>query len=280
VEDDWAIGSGRPLTVKIVLFERRGASARYGQLTPDGVHPLRAQHLEDLFESLEADNTATSLPVESVRLLAPVPWPGKILVTTATYAVRADPPPQLLMTLKSPESVIGPGQTVELPDVDAAAWHFVPQAMLGLVIRGPAKDVPADRWQSAVFGYTCVIDVMARGDPQFGRDFWLAKADTLGPLGPCIVTLDEILDPTPLRVRSWQNGAPAQDFVIGDASHSIPEQVELATTVMTLHSGDILACGSSPLGSRPLADHDRVEVEIDGIGRLAVSVAAPVASHA
>src|SRR5207302_932795 len=81
--------------------------------------------------------------------------------------------------------------TVRLPAV-AASWQFVPQAALGLVIRGPAKNVAADAWRSAVFGYTGAIDVMARGDQQFGRDFWLAKADTLGPLGPCIVTAVEI----------------------------------------------------------------------------------------
>ena len=98
------------------------------------------------------------------------------------------------MTLKSPESVIGPGETVRLPNVDPT-WEFVPRAMLGLVIRGPARSVAADAWHTAVFGYTCVIDVMARGDQQFGRDYWLAKADTLGPLGPCIVTRDELPDP-------------------------------------------------------------------------------------
>jgi 2-keto-4-pentenoate hydratase/2-oxohepta-3-ene-1,7-dioic acid hydratase in catechol pathway len=121
---------------------------------------------------------------------------------------------------------------------------------------------------------------MARGDPQFGRDYWLAKADTLCPLGPCIVTVDEIADPSALRVRSWQNGTPAQDFCIADASHTIGEQVELATTVMTLHTGDILACGTSPEGPRPLADGDRIDVEIDPIGRLSLNVAALARSRA
>ena len=171
-------------------------------------------------------------------------------------------------------------ETVKLPDVDPAAWQFVPQAMLGLVIRGPARDISAEQWQRAVFGYTCVIDVMARGDQQFGRDYWLAKSDTLGPLGPCIVTIDDIPDPTPLRLRSWQNGSTAQDFPLADASHSIPEQVALATTVMTLHTGDVLACGTAQAGARPLADGDSVDVEIDRIGRLSVRVAAPARTAA
>jgi 2-keto-4-pentenoate hydratase/2-oxohepta-3-ene-1,7-dioic acid hydratase in catechol pathway len=277
--------------MKFVLIEHSGTTS-YALLTAEGVVPLdggsdtpqdQLQYLIDSLDTLRprfSDLAATGspIPLGQVRLLPPVPQPGKILVATATYGPRTDAPPQLLATLKSAESVIGPDETVRLPDVDAAAWQFVPQAMLGLVMRGPAKDISAEDWQRAVFGMTCVIDVMARGDQQFGRDYWLAKADTLGPFGPCIVTLDEIGDPTSLHVRSWQNGAPAQDFLIADASHSIPEQVELATTVMTLYSGDVLACGTSPAGARPLADGDTVDVEIDQIGRLSVNVAAPVAA--
>jgi 2-keto-4-pentenoate hydratase/2-oxohepta-3-ene-1,7-dioic acid hydratase in catechol pathway len=233
-----------------------------------------AQRLEGLSASGDAR------PLRDARLLPPVAWPGKIVVTTATYGEITDAPPQLLATLKSPESVVGPNGTVHLPEVDAGAWQFVPQAMLGLVIRGPAKSVKAADWRNAVFGYTCVIDVMARGDQQFGRDYWLAKADTLGPLGPCIVTADDVPDPAQLRVRSWQNGQPAQDFLMANSSHSIPEQVEFATTVMTLHSGDVLACGTSAVGSRPLGDGDTINAEIEPIGQLAVRVAAPVRSAA
>jgi 2-keto-4-pentenoate hydratase/2-oxohepta-3-ene-1,7-dioic acid hydratase in catechol pathway len=221
-------------------------------------------------ESLGAEGRPT--PVHGLRLMAPVPAPGKILCTTAVYTRAAVEKQQLLMTLKSAESVIGPGETIRLPDV-GDAWQFVPQAALGLVMRGPAKRVSAEAWRSAVFGYTCAIDVMARGDQQFGRDYWLAKADTLGPLGPCIVTVDEIPDPTLLRVRSWQSGTPAQDFSIGDTSHSIAEQVELATTVMTLRSGDVLVCGTGPDGQRPLVNGDQVEIEIEPIGRMALNVA-------
>jgi 2-keto-4-pentenoate hydratase/2-oxohepta-3-ene-1,7-dioic acid hydratase in catechol pathway len=277
--------------VRLVLIEH-AATTTYALLTGNGAVPLTGA-LNGLFDSPQAEleylieafdvlrprleeraASSTAIPLTQVRLLPPVPRPGKILITTATYGAHADPPPQLLATLKSAESVVGPGDTVQLPDVDADTWQFVPQAMLGLVIRGPAKRVSAEDWRQAVFGYTCVIDIMARGDQMFGQDYWLAKADCLGPLGPCIVTVDEIPDPTPLRVQSWQNGSPAQDFVVGDASHSIPEQVAFATTVMTLHSGDILACGTAPTGARPLADGDTVDVQADRVGRLSVRVTA------
>jgi 2-keto-4-pentenoate hydratase/2-oxohepta-3-ene-1,7-dioic acid hydratase in catechol pathway len=277
--------------MKLALFERPSGPT-YGLLTPSGMvaldgllvpdepQAMLAQLIAD-FDSLQPRLEALTSPVlNDVKLLPPVPRPGKILVTTATYGSSgAEERQQLLMTLKSSESVIGPGKTVRLPNVDPT-WEFVPRAMLGLVIRGPARTVAADAWHTAVFGYTCVIDIMARGDQQFGRDYWLAKSDTLGPIGPCIVTRDELPDPNRLRVRSWQNGQPAQDFAIADASHTIAEQVEFATTVMTLHNGDVLACGTSPIGLRPLADADEVELEIEPIGRLAVRVAAPVGSAA
>jgi 2-keto-4-pentenoate hydratase/2-oxohepta-3-ene-1,7-dioic acid hydratase in catechol pathway len=262
--------------MKLVLFEGSGSQPTYGVLRGDMVVPLDQRQLEALIDDRNALRPVESgaVPLAQVRLLPPVPWPGKIVITTAIYGADA-PAQQLLATLKSAESVIGPGDTVRLPSVQSG-WKFVPQAMLGLVMRGPAKNITADDWQKAVFGYTCVIDVMARGDQQFGRDFWLAKADTLGPLGPCIVTQDEIPDPGSLRVRSWQNGVAAQDFALGSASHSIGQQVEFVTTVMTLHSGDVLACGTSQNGQRPLADGDRVEVEVDGIGRLGVGVSQQV----
>lgn len=284
--------------MKFVVYETTANAAEpiLGLLTSRGVVPVgdvvagdsaqeALEHLIDGYEefrprleSLGAEASPTAL--NSLRLLAPVPMPGKILCTTAVYTnAAAAERQQLLMTLKSAESVIGPGETIRRPEV-GDAWQFVPQAALGLVMRGPANRVSAAAWRSAVFGYTCAVDVMARGDQQFGRDFWLAKADTLGPLGPCIVTVDEIPDPTVLRVRSWQSGTPAQDFSIGDASHSIAEQVEFATTVMTLRSGDVLVCGTSPDGQRPLADGDQVEVEIEPIGRLALTVAAMARSGA
>lgn len=272
--------------MKIVLFEGAGTPASYGILRDQTVFPLQntpigetpQEQLRQLIGSSDAAKPRedAGIPLARVHLLPPVPRPGKIVVTTAIYGA-SEPAPPLLATLKSAESVVGPGETVRLPAVDAS-WQFVPQAALGLLIRGPAKDVPAGQWQRAVFGYTCVIDVMARGDQQFGRDYWLSKSDTLGPVGPCIVTVDEIPDPSRLRVRSWQNGTPAQDFSVADASHPISEQIEFVTTVMTLHSGDVLVCGSSPHGQRPLTDGDAVEVEIDTIGRLAVNIAAAVGS--
>jgi len=278
--------------VKFVLFEA-GAQPEpvLGLLTVRGVVSLAdivsgespqaaleklIGEFDTLRPRLESLRSGTAIPLQSVRLLPPVPRPGKILCTTAVYGAGLEKR-QLLLTLKSAESVIGPDATVRLPVTSGSQWEFVPQVALALVMRGPSKSLTADTWMSAVFGVTCGVDVMARGDEQLGRDFWLAKSDTLNPLGPCIATLDELGDLKRIRVRSWQNGEAAQSFNIAEASHSIPEQLELATTIMTLHSGDVVLCGTAPTGQRPLHDGDRVEVEIDGVGRMGLSVAAPVA---
>ncbi|MBV9583221.1 MAG: fumarylacetoacetate hydrolase family protein [Chloroflexi bacterium] len=273
--------------MRLVLFTQNGMPPTPGLLTERGVvglerHGLSPQAemvaLIDRFADVRADlerraAAAEVIPTAEVQLLPPLPRPGKILCSTATYGgSQAAERPQLLLTLKSAESVIGPGQTVQLPPV-GDQWQFQPEAELGLVIRGPARTISAADWQRAVFGYTCVIDVMASGDQQFGRDFWLAKSDTLGPLGPCIVTADEIADPQHLRVRSWVNGQPAQDYAMADADYTVAEQIELATTIMTLRTGDVLACGTSRAGLGPVADGDDVQVEIDGVGRLQVRVA-------
>jgi 2-keto-4-pentenoate hydratase/2-oxohepta-3-ene-1,7-dioic acid hydratase in catechol pathway len=266
--------------MRLVTFQTADRSSAPGLLTDQGVISLfdvassvkdvihRFEELRSTLQRLARDGT----PLRDVRLLAPLPRPGKILCATGGSGQP------LLMTLKSAESVIGPGETIQLPDV-SDDWHFVPEAELGLVIRAPAKSVTAANWRSAVFGYTCVVDVMARGDTMFGRDFWLAKADTLGPLGPCIVTADEVGDPNALHVQSFLNGAPLQDYSTRDAEFSVPQLVEFATTVMTLHSGDIIACGTPPGELRPLKDGDALEVVIEPIGKLSLRVATPVGTR-
>jgi 2-keto-4-pentenoate hydratase/2-oxohepta-3-ene-1,7-dioic acid hydratase in catechol pathway len=276
--------------VKLVVFTRHeGPSAPIlGALSGGVVVPLQRldpdpqrgleqviDRFDDVRESFErAVREAQPLSLAEVRLHSPVPRPGKILCSTASYeAASAAERPPLLMTLKSAESVVGPDQTVHLPDV-GDQWQFIARAELGLVVRGPARRVPAADWRSAVFGYTCAINVTATGDTQFGRDFWLAKSDTLNPLGACIATADEVMDPQEVRVTSTVNAGPAQDYSMTSGDYTLGEQVEFITTVMTLKSGDVLTCGGSNIGLRPLGNGDSVEVRITGVGQLGVRVAA------
>ena len=247
-----------------------------GLMTPDGVVPIgdlapSLREVIDQFDQLRPrlEQRLNNEPVQVATLLAPI-RPGKILCSTNRYAAEGEVPP-LLMTLKSTESV---AEQIVLPDT-FEPWDFFPEAELGLVMKGPAKQLSADNWHHAVFGYTCVVDVMARGgETMFGRDYWVSKSDTLCPIGPWITTLDEIPDPNALRVQSWQNGFPAQAYSTADAQYTLGQQLEFITSVMTLYTADVVACGTDPEGALPLQAGDHVEVEIGPLGRLSVGVAA------
>jgi 2-keto-4-pentenoate hydratase/2-oxohepta-3-ene-1,7-dioic acid hydratase in catechol pathway len=245
-------------------------------VTPRGIVAIgdlaaSLRELIDNFDRLRArlEERLNTEPVKGATLLAPI-RPGKILCSTNVYAAQGEAPP-LLMTLKSSESV---AEQIVLPDT-FEPWDFFPEAELGIVVKGRAKQLSANDWRQAVFGYTCVVDVMARGgDTMFGRDYWVAKSDTLCPIGPWITTLDEVADPNALRVQSWQNGFPAQSYSTVDAQYTLGQQLEFITSVMTLYTVDVLACGTDPEGALPLQAGDHVEVEIEALGRLSVRVAA------
>jgi 2-keto-4-pentenoate hydratase/2-oxohepta-3-ene-1,7-dioic acid hydratase in catechol pathway len=96
--------------------------------------------------------------------------------------------------------------------------------------------------------------------------------DTFAPLGPWIVTRDEIPDPQRLRVRMWVNGQPRHDYHTASMEHPVSALVSWTSGIATLEPGDVLACGTDHQGIGPVQDGDRVEIEIDGVGRMAVAV--------
>lgn len=182
------------------------------------------------------------------------------------------------MFLKSPDSVLGPEGTVRLP-ATRDPWIFMHEAELGVVVKGPAKDVAAPDWRRAVFGYTCFLDITARGEGRmtWRSGSWMGKSfDTFAPLGPCIVTADEIADPQDLRVRMWNDEQLRHDYSTGDMEHQVPEIVAFASSIMTLNSGDVLACGTNHEGLGAVQDGERLVVEIGGIGRMGVTVSDPL----
>ena len=156
------------------------------------------------------------------------------------------------------------------------------EAELALVLRGPSKMVKAKDWQGAVFGYTSMIDVSAREEgrktwPAFPNTSWLGKSfDTFGPIGPCITTADEIKDPNDLVVRFWNDGQLRHHYNTDDMEHRVPTLVEFATTVMTMNSGDLIACGTNHEGLGALQDGETVDIEIQNIGKMTLKVADPL----
>jgi 2-keto-4-pentenoate hydratase/2-oxohepta-3-ene-1,7-dioic acid hydratase in catechol pathway len=235
----------------------------------DGLRPTLAQLVQD----------ASALPLSAARLRAPLPRPHKILCALANYWEHAQRSPRPLnMFMKNPDAVIGPGDTIQLPAY-TDPWIFMHEAELALVMKGPAKMVKSENWRDAVFGYTCFIDVTARGEgrrtwPASQPMSWLGKSfDTFAPLGPCIVTADEIANPNDLHVRFWNDGQLRHNYNTDDMEHRVPELVEFASTVMTLLSGDVIACGTNHEGLGALQDGETVEIDIQGIGRMSLKVA-------
>ena len=130
-----------------------------------------------------------------------------------------------------------------------------------------------------MFGFTCMIDVSAReqGRRTWKAGSWLGKSfDTFAPLGPCIVTADEVPDPNNLRVRFWDDGQLRHNYSTDDMEHTVPELVEFASVAMTLRTGDIIACGTNHEGLGALQDGEAVTVEIEKIGRMTLNVADPL----
>jgi len=285
--------------MKLVTFEAGGRPAGPGILTERGVVDIapavKASHTPQLtmqgviddFDRLRPAlerlaREAEALPLDKARLRAPLPRPGKILACIANYWEHAQREARPLnMFMKNPDAVIGPGDTIMLPEF-TVPWMFMHEAELAIVLKGPAKMVKAKDWKRAVFGYTAMIDVSAREQgrrtwPATPLTSWLGKSfDTFAPMGPCIATADEIADPNDVIVRFWNDGQLRHNYNTDDMEHRVPELIEFATTVMTMNSGDLIMCGTNHEGLGALQDGENVEMEIQNIGRMALKVSDPL----
>ena len=213
------------------------------------------------------------VPLKKVRLRAPLPRPVNIDCMAVNYmedGTRSEPAP-INAFHKSPSGVIGDGDTMVLPDVPASI--FEGEAELALVIGRRATNVKAAQAMKYIFGYTCFIDGSARDLPPAGNTFYQMKSrDTFAPMGPFIVTADEIRDPHKLQIRLWVNGTLKQDFNTSDMAHKIPRCVEWVSSIHTLEPGDVLATGTNHRGLSAFQDGDRIELEVEKVGRLRVKV--------
>src|SRR5262249_18604063 len=260
-----------------------------GVIDLSGVVPRRAtpqatmESIIDGFDTLRPTLEALPrqsgrLPLESVRLRPPLPRPGKGMCCIAHYWEHAEREARPLnMFLKNPDAVIGPGDTIRLPEF-TVPWMFMHEAELAIVLRGPRKRVSEADWRDAVFGYTCMMDITGRGEGRstWGRGTWLGKSfDSFLPIGPCIVTSDEILEPNDLWVQFWNDGQLRHNYNTDDMEHRVPELIAFASRTLTLRSGDVICCGTNHEGLGPVQDGETVEILIHGIGRMALRVEDP-----
>jgi 2-keto-4-pentenoate hydratase/2-oxohepta-3-ene-1,7-dioic acid hydratase in catechol pathway len=221
----------------------------------------------------DAAASGQGVALSSVRVRPPLPKPTNIDAMAVNYmedGTRSAPAP-INAFHKSPGAVCGPGDTMVLPDVPATI--FEGEAELAVVIGRRASNVKAADAMDYVFGYTNFIDGSARGLPPAGNVFFQMKSrDTFAPIGPCLVTKDEIPDVNKLQIRLWNNGTLMQNFNTSDMAHKIPRCIEWLTSIHTLEPGDIIATGTNHRGLNSFQDGDKIELEIDGLGRLAFNV--------
>jgi 2-keto-4-pentenoate hydratase/2-oxohepta-3-ene-1,7-dioic acid hydratase in catechol pathway len=228
----------------------------------------------DLYRAkLEAAATGSGTPLSRVRIRPPLPKPGNIVCMAVNYMEDGtlEKPAPLNAFHKAPTAIIGPNDTMVLPDVPATI--FEGEAEMALVIGKRATKVAAADAMDYVFGYMNFIDGSARGLPPAGNVFFQMKSrDTFAPIGPYLVTKEEIEDPQKLPIKLWVNGELKQSFNTDDMAHNIARCIEWVSSIHTLEPGDILATGTNHRGLSSFMDGDVVELETQGLGRLRFNI--------
>ena len=213
------------------------------------------------------------VPVASVRIRPPLPKPGNIDCMAVNYmedGTLAEPAP-INAFHKASSCVIGQGDTMVLPDVPASV--FEGEAEVAAIIGKRAVNVSQTDAMSHIFGYVNFVDGSARGLLPPGNTFFQMKSrNTFAPMGPYIVTADEIKDPQKMQIRLWVNGTLKQNFNTDDMAHKIPRCIEWLSSIHPLEPGDVVATGTNHRGLNAFQDGDRVEIECDGLGRLAFNI--------
>jgi 2-keto-4-pentenoate hydratase/2-oxohepta-3-ene-1,7-dioic acid hydratase in catechol pathway len=205
--------------------------------------------------------------LDRVKFRAPVPRPTKLICAAVNYLEFGQREPAVLDAfLKSPTAIIGDGDTCVLPPAPASIFHHEPE--LAFVIGRTASKVSQEDALSYVFGYTNFLDMSARGlQGAVGNSFYLGKSwDTFAPMGPALVTADEIPDPQNIQIRLWNNGDPRHDFPTSDMAHPIRELISEFSKITTLEPGDVVATGVNHQQIGPVQDGDVIRMEIAELG--------------
>jgi len=239
--------------------------------TPQMVVEKFIKEYEKLKPKLEkALKEKKGTPLKDVRLRQPLPKPGLFLCGIGGYGEGERRKRPLNFFLKGWTSIIGPGDTVVLPK--AKAKIFEHEAELAVIIGKKTEKVTREEAPDSIFGYTMLIDVSGRQVPDAGG-FWPQKSfDTFGPLGPVLVTKDEIPDPYSLSIKLWVDGVLRQDYSTDDMSHDLGAKISFLSDICTLSPGDIMACGTNHHGLGPMQDGETVVIEIDKIGKMTIHV--------
>ena len=280
--------------MRLVTYELNGKAAAGIQSDAlDTIFPLAGLGYPDTLSFLaagpeawalaEQSSGSAAIPFSEVKLLAPIPRPGKLLAIGLNYKDHAleskmDLPKTPVVFTKFNNSIVGQAATVVIPKLTTQCDY---EAELAIVIGKRGRNIPAADWEQYVFGYTIVNDVSAR-DIQMATSQWsLGKSfDTFGPMGPAIVSKDEIPDPHKLFIRLSIDGETLQDSNTDQLVFKAPELIAYLSSIMTLEAGDLISTGTPAgvgLGRKPqrwMRPGETMTVEIERIGSLTNPIAA------
>jgi 2-keto-4-pentenoate hydratase/2-oxohepta-3-ene-1,7-dioic acid hydratase in catechol pathway len=271
--------------MRLVTFVEGDKAPRPGLVVGQGIVDLGVQGFKDTIEfmgapesaQVEAAGCSATIALEKVRLLAPVPNPPRIFGIGVNYAEHAAESgtkmrdvPTVFIVLSS--AVVGPGAEVVLPPNSSMVDY---EAELAVVIGKAGHRIAASDWAEHVFGYTMMNDVSAR-DVQRATSQWsLGKSfPTFAPMGPWVVSKDEIADPHRLGISMTIGGERLQDANTSQMIYQIPALIEYLSSIVPLQVGDVISTGTPAgvgMGRTPqrwLKAGDEMVVSIEGIGEL------------
>jgi len=236
-----------------------------------------ADSLDRVFRWKDNPPSRDRIAIADVRLASPIPRPPKVICIGLNYRDHAEETGMAIPTVptvfaKFPNTVIGPGHPIVLPKNSTKPDY---EAELAVVIGKGGRHIPESQWLDHVFGYTVLNDVSAR-DFQLATSQWMIGKtfDTFCPIGPVIVTVDEIEDPHALGISTTVGGELLQNSNTSNLIFKIPQLIAHLSSVFTLEPGDVIATGT-PAGvgfarkpPRFLRPGDEVTVAVEGIGAL------------
>ena len=267
--------------MKLITYSTGGGEPRVGYVEDDHVTPLGGSSMLEYVEhgrSTDRQPGGKAVALGEVRLHAPISRPEKIVAIGLNYEdhaaeTGAEIPEKPVVFTKYPNTIVGPGEPIRIPPI---AEQIDYEAELAVVIGRTARNVPESEALEYVFGYANANDVSAR-DLQFseGGQWTRSKSlDTFMPLGPFVVTRDEVPDPQSLSIRATLNGEVVQDGTTSKMIFSVAELVAFLSTGMTLVPGDVIITGTPPgvgMARDPqlwMKPGDEVSIEIEGLGTL------------
>jgi 2-keto-4-pentenoate hydratase/2-oxohepta-3-ene-1,7-dioic acid hydratase in catechol pathway len=275
--------------MRLVTFTT-GAAPALGVVKDDSILPLPAGLAVDMIDLIArwdalkptvAKLTGEPLKLADVRLLAPVPRPGKIMAIGLNYADHVaetgrEPPKQQIWFSKMQSAVNGPFDPIQLPKASTMVdW----EAELVFVVGKRGRHIAKADASSHVFGFCCGNDVSVRDWQNMTPQWILGKSfDTHAPFGPWIVTADELGDPHTLGIRCLVNGETRQSSNTSNLVFNIYDQIALLSQAMTLEPGDVIYTGTPGgvgMAMKPpvfLKAGDKVRVELDRIGAIEATV--------